>query len=171
MKLKNLLVEPYSPYLSGEGLNYLSLQKTRVKVSQVIGTLFALLIVFLGFNVGPFFFVAIVAPILMVGWLTSPLFVRRKVFIGKNFDRVTGWYRVELVENNKAYEEQLMEYLEHLRVGNPRIKEIEMELREWVKIEEKYKERKKQLAEKESINSLSRKPQIDEYEKMLKGMV
>ena len=165
--LKRLLIEQYDPlYMSGD-CRYIMKEETKPATGFFFLTVMAIGFAILSIVVHPVWFIGIVALVVFCGWLTEqPIQRKRKSILSRS--EVDGWYSIQTAEINESYKNQLIDYMDHLRAGGYNITSIENELRHWVHLEKKYKEQKIELEKQQIAEQISRKEQINEYEKMLK---
>ena len=160
--LKKLLIEQYDPlYMSGD-CKYIMKEETKPATGFFFLTVAAIGFVILGIVVHPAWLIGTMA----LGLMEQPI-QRERQYIGSKCE-VEGWFNEKIADTNESYKNQLLIYMDHLRNGGYRITEIEQELRHWVYLEKKYETQKIELEKQQIAEQMSRKEQINEYEKMLK---
>lgn len=167
-KIKNIFVEPYDPlYMSGD-CRWIMKEETKPAAGFFIPTIMAIGFAVLSIVVHPVWLIGIVVLVVFCGWpfLEKPIQRKRK-YIPRGGE-VDGWYNIQTADSNNAYKDQLLDYMDHLRAGGHKITSIEQELRHWVFLEKKYETQKVELEKQQIAEQMSRKEQINEYEKMLK---
>lgn len=165
--LKRLLIEQYDPlYMSGD-CQWIMKEETKPAPGYYFLTIMAIGFAILSIVVHPAWFIGIVGLVVFCGWLSEqPIQRKRQCIEGKSV--VEGWFNEKIADTNESYRKQLLDYMDHLRNGGYRITDIEQELRHWVYLEKKYETQKVELEKQQIAEQMSRKEQIDEYEKMLK---
>ena len=165
--LKKLLIEQYDPlYMSGD-CRCIMKEETEPATGFFFFTIMAIGFANLSIFTHPAWFVGIVVLFVFCGWLSEqPIKRKRQCIEGKS--AVEGWFNEKIADTNESYRKQLLDYMDHLRSGGYRITEIEQELRHWVYLEKKYEAQKAELEKQQIAEQMSRKEQINEYEKMLK---
>ena len=165
--LKKLLIEQYDPlYMSGD-CRYIMKEETRPATGFFFLTIMAIGFAILSIVVHPSWLFAIGALIAFCGWISEQPIQRKRQYIeGKSV--VEGWFNEKIADTNESYKKQLLDYMDYLRNGGYRVTDIEQELRHWVYLEKKYETQKIELEKQQIAEQMSRKEQINEYEKMLK---
>lgn len=165
--LKTLLVEPYDPlYMSGD-CRYIMKRETVLLKDFIFITIMAIGFAILSIVVHPSWLFAIGVLIVFCGWLSEQPIQRKRQYI-ESKSVVEGWFNEKIADTNESYRKQLLDYMDYLRNGGHRITDIEQELRHWVFLEKKYETQKVELEKQQIAEQMSRKEQINEYEKMLK---
>lgn len=165
--LKKLLVEQYDPlYMSGD-CKYIMKKETKSATGFFFLTIMAIGFAILSIVIHPAWFTGIVVLVVYCGWLTEQPIQRERQYIGSKCE-VEGWFNEKMADTNESYKNQLLDYMDHLRNGGYRITDIEQELRHWVYLEKEYETQKIELEKRQIAEQMSRKEQINEYEKMLK---
>ena len=160
--LKKLLIEQYDPlYMSGD-CKYIMKEEIKPATGFFFLTVVAIGFVVLGIVVHPAWLIGIMA----LGLMEQPIQRKRQYISDKCV--VEGWFNEKIADTNESYKSQLLVYMDHLRNGGYRITDIEQELRHWVYLEKKYETQKIELEKQQIAEQMSRKEQINEYEKMLK---
>lgn len=168
--LKKLLIEQYDPlYMSGD-CRWIMKEETKPGTGYFFLTIMAIGFAILSIVVHPAWFIGIVGLVVFCGWLAEQPFQRKRKYIPRGGE-VDGWYNIQTADSNNAYKDQLLDYMDHLRAGGHKITSIEQELRHWVYLEKKYEAQKVELEKQQIAEQMSRKEQINEYEKMLKEII
>lgn len=167
--LKKLLIEQYDPlYMSGD-CRYIMKEETKPATGFFFLTAMAIGFAILSIVVHPAWLIGIVVLVAFCGWLSEQPIRRKRQYIGSK-SVVEGWFNEKIADTNESYRKQLLDYMDYLRNGGHRITDIEQELRHWVYLEKKYETQKVELEKQQIAEQMSRKEQINEYEKMLKEM-
>lgn len=169
--MKNLIVEEYDPvYMSSD--SDIMLPDKMFNPSYGIGLMGAAVLIALSVAHSPYWLlVMLMLPIFTGVLIERPITRRRKSLGSVIFHRgeaISGWYRDELIETNDMYRQQIIDYFDYIRAGGTKNREIESELKDWVDLEKKFALDIKERKMKQDASHLSRRGQIDEYEKMLK---
>lgn len=168
--LKRLLIEQYDPlYMSGD-CQCIMKEETKPATGFFFLTTMAIGFAILSIVVHPIWLFAIGGLVISYGWLSEQPIQRKRQYIGSK-SAVEGWFNEEIADTNESYKNQLLDYMDHLRNGGYRITDIEQELRHWVFLEKKYETQKIELEKQQIAEQMSRKEQINEYEKMLKEII
>lgn len=169
--MKNLIVEEYDPaYMSFD--NNIMLPDKMFNPSYGIGLLVLAILIAASMVHSPYWLFGILVLPVCTGFLMEPPITRKRKSLGSVIfhrgEAISGWYRDELIETNDMYRQQIIDYFDYIRAGGTKNREIESELKDWVDLEKKYALDIKERKMKQDASPLSRRGQIDEYEKMLK---
>ena len=160
--LKKFLIEQYDPlYMSGD-CKYIMKEEIALATGFFLHIAMPIGFVILGIVAHPAWLIGIMT----LGLAERPI-QRKRQYIGSKCE-VEGWFNEKIADTNESYKNQLLVYMDHLRNGGYRITDIEQELRHWVYLEKKYETQKIELEKQQIAEQMSRKEQINEYEKMLK---
>lgn len=165
--LKRLLIEQYDPLYMSADCRWIMKEETKPAPGYFLLTIMAIGFAILSIVVHPAWLFGIGGLVAFCGWLSEQPIQRKRQYIGSKCV-VEGWFNEEIADTNESYKNQLLDYMDHLRNGGYRITDIEQELRHWVFLEKKYETQKVELEKQQIAEQMSRKEQINEYEKMLK---